>query len=173
MQLAGHHRSVCTLVEDARTVFAEEPRPEGSQMARRLQGLSIAMNPSSSQAREIRARLEARRRELLVRYKDTLDHAEAELADDSGELVDVANDQWDARVLVALSEHDALALENIVAALYRLDTGHYGTCTRCREKINPARLQILPEVSHCAACATYTARRHRRTSASPSSRQPL
>jgi DnaK suppressor protein len=142
-------------------------------MARQLQRLSIAMNPSSATAREIRARLEARRRELLVRYKDTLDHAEAELADASGELVDVANDRWDARVLVAMSEHDALALENIVAALYRLDTGHYGSCTRCGLKINPARLQTLPEVSHCVACATSTAQRHRRTSASSSSRQPL
>jgi DnaK suppressor protein len=132
-------------------------------MARRLQCLLTAMNASSPQARKIRARLDARRRELLVRYKDTLDHAEASLADDSGELVDVANDQWDARVLAAMSEHDALALENIVAAIYRLDTGHYGSCTRCREKISPARLQILPEVPHCTACATYTERRPRRT----------
>jgi len=97
-----------------------------------------------------------------VRYKDTLDHAEAELADASGELVDVANDQWDARVLAAMSEHDALALENIVAAIYRLDAGHYGSCTRCREKIAPARLQVLPEVPYCTACATYTERRPRR-----------
>jgi RNA polymerase-binding transcription factor len=166
MQLAGHHRSVCTLVEGARNCFAKQPSSDESQMARRLQHLSTAMNPSSEQAREIRARLEARRRELLVRYKDTLDHAEAELADDSGELVDVANDQWDASVLVAMTERDALALENIVAALYRLDAGHYGSCTRCRDKINPARLQVLPEVPYCTACATYTERRHRRTSAS-------
>ena len=135
-------------------------------MARRLHCLPTVMKASSPQARKIRARLEARRRELLVRYKDTLDHAEAELADDSGELVDVANDRWDASVLVAMSEHDALALENIVAALYRLDTGHYGSCTRCGDKINPARLQILPEVPHCTACASYIEGRHRRTSAS-------
>ncbi len=77
------------------------------------------MRPTAAEARRIRARLDARRRELLVRYKDTIDHAEAELARESGELVDVANDQWDARVLSIMSEHDALALENIVAALRR------------------------------------------------------
>jgi len=94
-----------------------------------------------------------------MRYKDTLDHAEAELDSDSTELVDVANDQWDARVLAVMNEQDVLALENIVAAIHRVDSGHYGTCTRCGEKIGKARLRILPEVGHCIACATYTEKR--------------
>ena len=51
------------------------------------------MRPPSTGARTLRARLEERRCELLVRYKDLFDHAEAELADDSPELIDVANDQ--------------------------------------------------------------------------------
>lgn len=117
------------------------------------------MHPSSREAKRIRGTLEARRSELLVRYKDLLDHAEAELADDSRELVDVANDRWDARVLTVMSERDALALENIVAALHRLDAGHYGRCLRCGDKISAARLRILPEVGQCAACATFTEKR--------------
>ena len=119
------------------------------------------MRPLQPEARRIRERLEARRRELLVRYKDTLDHAEAELDDDSSDLVDVANDQWDARVLAAMSERDALALENIVTALHRLDTGSYGRCIRCADKISSARLRALPEVGHCAACATFAEKRQR------------
>jgi RNA polymerase-binding transcription factor DksA len=112
------------------------------------------MDPSSPAARRIRSRLDDRRRELLVRYKDTLDHAEQELADDSRELIDVANDQWDARVLTIMSQHDALALENIVAALHRLDSGRYGQCTSCGEDITQARLRILPEAAQCKGCAT-------------------
>ena len=119
------------------------------------------MRLSSSEARKIRARLEERRTELLVRYKDLLDHAEAELADDSRELIDVANDQWDARVLTSMSEHDALALEHIVAALRRLESGQYGVCTRCGERVSQERLRILPEVRHCAPCATAVERRLR------------
>ena len=66
------------------------------------------MHPSS-ETRRIRARLEARRRELLARYTD------------KDELVDIANDRWDERVLAVMSEHDALALENIAAELLHLD----------------------------------------------------
>lgn len=108
------------------------------------------MRPTPS---EVRARLEARRQELLVRYKDTLERAQEELAEGSAELVDVANDQWDARVLAVMSEHDALALENIVAALHRLDTGGYGVCTSCGVTVSPVRLRILPEVARCTECA--------------------
>lgn len=122
---------------------------------------ATAMRPSPPEARKIRARLDERRTELLGRYKDLLEHAEAELADDSRELIDVANDQWDARVLTVMSEHDALALENIVAALHRLDAGNYGVCARCGEKVGPERLRILPEVRHCAPCATAIEQRHR------------
>jgi len=127
------------------------------------------MRPSSSEARRIRARLEARRRELLVRYRDLLDHAEAELADHSPELIDVANDQWDARVLAIMTEHDAVALEHVVAALHRLDLGNYGVCTRCGERVSSKRLRVLPDVARCASCATEVdKRRHVRTAANGS-----
>lgn len=121
------------------------------------------MRPSSDEARRIRTRLDARRRELLIRYKDTLDHADADLARESGELVDVANDQWDARVLAVMSEHDALALENIVAALHRLDAGQYGRCTTCGEKVSAERLRVLPEVAYCTDCATRREQRSARS----------
>jgi RNA polymerase-binding transcription factor DksA len=121
------------------------------------------MPPSPPDTRSIRERLEARRRELLVRYENPLYHADTEVADDSGQLVDVANDQSNARVLTAMSQHDVLALENIVAALHRLDAGDYGRCIRCGDQINPARLRILPEVRHCTACAALNEkRRHAR-----------
>jgi len=96
-----------------------------------------------------------------VRYKDALDQAEAELAGESVELIDVANDRWDARVLAVMSEHDALALENIVAAIHRLDSGHYGSCTRCGDRIETSRLRILPEAGQCAACAIFVEKRRR------------
>jgi RNA polymerase-binding transcription factor DksA len=117
------------------------------------------MSPSSRNARRIRARLDTRRRELLVRYKETLEQADTELARESGEIIDVANDQWDARVLAIMGEHDALALENVVAALHRLDSGKYGRCTSCGDRVNAERLRVLPEVARCTECATRRERR--------------
>jgi RNA polymerase-binding transcription factor DksA len=116
--------------------------------------LSCVMHPTSSKARKIRDQLEARRRALIVRYKDTLDLAEAELADPSPEMIDVANDQWDARVLTLMSRNDATSLERIVAALRRLEAGTYGICTRCHGRIGAQRLAILPEAARCTECAT-------------------
>jgi RNA polymerase-binding transcription factor DksA len=112
------------------------------------------MDPTSPKARKIRAQLETRRRSLMVRYKDTLDLAEAELADASPELIDVANDQWDARVLSVMSHNDASTLERIVAAMRRIDRGTYGICTSCVGRISPHRLAILPEAAECTECAT-------------------
>jgi RNA polymerase-binding transcription factor DksA len=45
------------------------------------------------------------------------------------------------------------ALAQIEAALDRMDTGRYGTCTRCSEEIPLERLEILPMSPLCVACS--------------------
>jgi DnaK suppressor protein len=120
------------------------------------------MRPTSHEARRIRHRLDDRRRALLVRYHNTLALADAELDEHAVELVDVANDQWDARVLTEVSESDAHILENIVGAIQRLDRGCYGVCTSCRRKIERERLAILPEAAECAGCASFAERQRPR-----------
>jgi RNA polymerase-binding transcription factor DksA len=101
-----------------------------------------------------RERLLARRRELLLRYYDTLALADEEQTHER-ELVDAANEQWDLRVLSAMSDADASALEGVLAALHRLETGSYGTCADCGGRIEPERLHILPEAAFCYECAEY------------------
>jgi DnaK suppressor protein len=62
-----------------------------------------------------------------------------------------------------LEEHDnAVAiirglerrLEAIDHALQRVQQGTYGICERCREPIDPARLEIVPEATLCMPCQT-------------------
>lgn len=43
-------------------------------------------------------------------------------------------------------------VNRISAALDRLSSGEYGTCTECGEPIAPARLRVLPEVETCVRC---------------------
>src|SRR5688572_20865567 len=43
-------------------------------------------------------------------------------------------------------------VNRLAAALDRLRTGEYGTCTECDEPIAPARLRALPEVETCVRC---------------------
>jgi RNA polymerase-binding transcription factor len=44
-------------------------------------------------------------------------------------------------------------LEDIRAALARLDSGTYGRCEECGGDIARERLQTLPHTRHCIACA--------------------
>ncbi len=43
-------------------------------------------------------------------------------------------------------------VNRLAAAIDRLKSGDYGTCTECGEPIAPARLRALPEVETCVRC---------------------
>ena len=43
-------------------------------------------------------------------------------------------------------------VNRLTAALERLRSGDYGTCAECDERISPARLQAMPEVTTCVRC---------------------
>jgi DnaK suppressor protein len=53
---------------------------------------------------------------------------------------------------LALRERNAQHLEEVESALARLDTGTYGTCTRCGRRIAPARLEAIPWAAQCIDC---------------------
>jgi len=50
-------------------------------------------------------------------------------------------------------------LEEIEAALRRVDDGSYGLCRGCDEPIVPERLEILPAAAYCVPCQVRQARR--------------
>lgn len=43
-------------------------------------------------------------------------------------------------------------LEQIDAALQRIEAGSYGTCTSCGKQIAEERLELLPQAPHCMHC---------------------
>ena len=65
------------------------------------------------------------------------DHAQAEAVNDP---------------MIAQDERSRHLIEEIQAALARLDEGTYGACERCGEPINPARLEALPTARRCVPC---------------------
>ena len=52
-------------------------------------------------------------------------------------------------------------IEQVDAALRRLDTGTYGACRSCRRPIPVARLEAVPEATQCVSCASGSALRRR------------
>jgi RNA polymerase-binding transcription factor DksA len=53
---------------------------------------------------------------------------------------------------VALVEHQNGQLEQVIAALARLDDGAYGVCLRCGRTIPDARLEARPEAAYDIEC---------------------
>jgi DnaK suppressor protein len=113
------------------------------------------MTTEPANTRKLREQLMARRASLLSRYQGALDRADEELAVPAHELVDIASNQWDAQLLSVMSDADAQILENIAAAIGRLDGGSYGYCAICEEPIDPARLGALPEAVECVDCVRF------------------
>jgi DnaK suppressor protein len=54
--------------------------------------------------------------------------------------------------MMALDERSRHLVEEIQAALGRIDDGTYGDCEVCGEPINPARLEALPVARRCVRC---------------------
>ncbi len=50
-------------------------------------------------------------------------------------------------------------LEQIKAAMHRIDSGSYGCCVECDEEIDLARLQARPEAPFCIDCQSARERK--------------
>jgi RNA polymerase-binding transcription factor len=114
-----------------------------------------------------RAALAARRRayhEQVERLLDAFDElAEAEppdLGDDQGfaeaDPISVERDR-----IVSLAAMARRRLEEVDAALARLDAGTYGRCQTCGRSIPVPRLEAVPEATQCVSCASGPALRRR------------
>ena len=91
----------------------------------------------------IRAELDQQRRLRIDQLKElTVDAAEAVTAADGPRL-------QITHILVATAES---ALDEIDAALQRLEDGSYGICERCVEPIRWERLETLPMSRLCTTC---------------------
>ena len=117
------------------------------------------------------------RRDLTVRrgsYREQVERLSAaadELAQaQAGEAPDLGDDEGFAegdslhverdRVL-SLTAAAKRRIEEVDAALHRLDSGTYGACRSCRRPIPVARLEAVPEATQCVSCASGSALRRR------------
>ena len=101
-------------------------------------------------AQEQQARLHrdlAGAREELARLEKKLEHRpDFGLGEGSPEIY-----EWEMNL--ALRERALAKITSLEDALESLDEGSYGICERCGEKIEPERMEILPDTSLCVKCA--------------------
>ena len=118
----------------------------------------------------LRQRGELNARRLSYREQvDRLSAAADELAD-AGEQPDLGDEQGFAEADSLSVERDRLLslkalsrqrLDDIDAAVRRLEAGAYGACRTCRRPIPVARLEAVPEATQCVGCASGSILRRR------------
>jgi RNA polymerase-binding protein DksA len=66
---------------------------------------------------------------------------------------DVATAMHDRELDYGITENEQQLLEEMDAALQRIEDGTYGICTNCGKPIPPERLEALPWAQLCIDCA--------------------
>jgi len=115
-----------------------------------------------------KAELEAYRRQLLDLGK-SLQNKVSELGqealrrtggEESGNLsntpvhlADLASDSFEQEIAISLLETEEQRLEEIAAALERINKGSFGRCEECQREISPERLRAIPYARLCIECA--------------------
>ncbi len=102
----------------------------------------------------VKGALQRRRRAIL----ETSRRADAELdalraAERDPEFEEGAQSEHEQYTLAQLSETQRREVQQIDAALTRIDAGEYGVCRDCEAEIDPRRLDALPYAVLCTECA--------------------
>jgi RNA polymerase-binding transcription factor DksA len=97
--------------------------------------------------------IENEAREVLLRRRRSLSQDAAAAA----RAADPAARWADYEAMPApLAEGVRRELEDIDAALVRIQDGRYGTCQNCGGPMGLQRLRALPEARYCVACSGHT-----------------
>jgi len=105
--------------------------------------------------------LSARRREVHDDVHARLRDGRIDTARGVGDDIDHADARTRGDMDLALIQMRSDTLTRIDAALVRLDTGQYGSCFECGDKIAERRLQALPFAVRCRDCENRREQEHR------------
>lgn len=108
-----------------------------------------------AQLSELRAMLEEQRRfrlEQLSQLTDQYRQSQGELSARHVDSLDNSADNARVEVSAAVEAAAHLALDDIEAAIARMDAGRYGYCARCDRPIPIERLFAIPQAPLCMHC---------------------
>lgn len=113
---------------------------------------------TTAELKEIKKHLLQLKEEAMARLKDkkNMDMPEAEV----GDPIDDASRSIDKEILFELSGNAHNTIEQIEAALRKMDKGIYGRCEYCRQPIPKKRIKALPFARYCVNCQHSNERRH-------------
>ena len=100
----------------------------------------------------LRAKLIEKRKTLLAHLNRDLAVPSTELRHVHGDTLDYASDSIEREAAGLMAQMDAEQVDQIDAALAKIEQGTYGVCEGCEEPIPQRRLQALPFASLCVKC---------------------
>jgi len=113
--------------------------------------------------RKMLVSLRSRLRGDVTRLVDTALNGQPIRATSSpNQVADLASDHFDQDLTLSLMGSARGVLEQVDAALGRIEDGSYGQCEDCGVQIPAARLEALPFTALCVNCASRQEQRGRR-----------
>lgn len=85
--------------------------------------------------------------------KESLSDSISEFSTYDNHPADVGAETFERSKDFALRENFKRVLQDIEAALERVEQGNYGRCATCGKNIEIARLQVLPQATLCSHCS--------------------
>ena len=107
---------------------------------------------SSSQFKSFQEVLEKKRDDILK----MVTHNEDNLAKDVGDEADVASQTFERDMMFEMNSGERIILDDIEAALRKIEKGDFGLCESCRKKISSERLKAMPWARYCIQCQSRT-----------------
>ncbi len=113
---------------------------------------------TAAELKEIKKHLLELKEDAAKRLQNTkqMDMPEAEV----GDPIDDASKSLDKEILFELSSNAHNTIEQIEAALRKIEKGIYGRCEYCRQPIGKKRMKALPFARYCINCQ-HTNEHHR------------
>ena len=86
---------------------------------------------------------------------------EAEGGGGGNDPADVGTEIYEQERAMTMERNEQALLDDVQAALARLDEGRFGHCLRCGQAIAVERLEALPFAQYCITCQAAIERRRR------------
>jgi DnaK suppressor protein len=118
--------------------------------------------PKAAPLDEIKVILLKRRGDLLKEILESRVRESDSLKREIGDIYDEASIERDRELSLLLGDRDRQKLYEIDEALKRIESGEYGICENCGEKIAPGRLKAHPFARLCINCKAEEERQEAR-----------
>ena len=86
--------------------------------------------------------------------KKTRSEANGDLSSMPIHMADIGSDNYEQEFTLSLMQCEGGTLEQIDAALERVENGTYGLCEECGARIPKQRLNAIPYTTMCVKCAS-------------------